>query len=107
MKKGILGGILCFLIVTAAHAESAWILWERSCPVPDEWMMINGFQTHDQCKEAKKDAYEAKKRTLSKIGYKAIEEVEDCLSMWLSGKDWGRIIDTCWMCLPNTTDPRK
>jgi hypothetical protein len=82
-------------------------LWERSYPVPDEWMMINGFQTYDQCKKAKKDAYETKKRILSKMGWEVTEEMEDSLSMGLSRGGRSTSIYTSWMCLPDTLDPRK
>jgi len=108
MKLGFLTIILCLLISTIANAECAWVLWERTYPVPDEWMMINGFQTYDQCEKAKKEAYETKKRILSKSGWKVLgEEREDLLSMELSVGGRSTSIYTGWMCLPDTIDPRK
>ena len=109
MKKVLWAIFFILLMNGIAKAECAWVLWERSYPVPDEWMMINGFQTYDQCKKAKKDAYETKKRILSKMGWEVevIEEMEDSLSMGLSGGGRSTSIYTRWMCLPDTLDPRK
>lgn len=107
MKKILFATIFCLFMSSIANAECAWVLWERSYPVPDEWMMINGFQTYDQCKKAKKDAYETKKRILSKMGWEVTEEMEDSLSMGLSRGGRSTSIYTSWMCLPDTLDPRK
>jgi hypothetical protein len=108
MKKVFLTIIFCLLVSTTANAQCAWVLWERSYPILDEWIMIDGFQTHDQCKKAKKDAYETRKRFLLNLGYKVTEEMEGTLSAQLSFR--GRLtspIYTSWMCLPDTVDPRK
>jgi hypothetical protein len=111
---GKLGVILIGLAILGygcpnANAQCAWILWEKSHPnISDKWMMRNGFQTYDQCKKARKDAYETtKKGFLSlKMGYRIIDDTEDLLSMGLSGEGLPSIYYS-WMCLPDTVDPRK
>jgi hypothetical protein len=109
MKRILLAIIFCLLVSSIANAQCAWILWEKSHPnISNKWMMRNGFQTYDQCKKAKRDAYETtKKGFLSlKMGYRIIADTEDWLSMGLSGEGLPSIYYS-WMCLPDTLDPRK
>jgi hypothetical protein len=109
MKKGLLVIILLIGFSGVANAEGAWVLWEKSHPdFSDEWRMRNGFQTYDQCKKAKKDAYETTKKGLLslKMGYRVIDDTEDLLSMGLSREGLPSIYYS-WMCLPDTIDPRK
>jgi hypothetical protein len=115
----LLAIFFCLLVSSRANAQSAVLLWEKVLVMEikagalnenSQWTPLKTAPTYDQCIEAQRQVFEARK-----TDYLALRHSQPEMEVWttpykavtvqLSSEP--SLISSIFYCLPNTIDPRR
>jgi len=119
IKRVLLAIFFCLLMSNTANAQSPRVLWEEvqvmeiqngALSENSQWTLIQATPSHEQCMEAQRRVYEARKNH-----YTALKESRPKMEIWTtpytaittrSSLD-PILISNIFHCLPVTADPRR